>query len=270
MAVDQNQAVSGTTAPSTPKVRPLARSRASLPVKSSLGGWSQIAAAFDRARASAAQQSGNEKSLIASINATNDATGKKIAALQGDYDGEMQRINAAAQRQRLIGIKQAQALRKALPIIGVFALIAGASDGVLGAMSALAGGLAGLSQGQTEAYKRAWNEYDAQVKGMFAEQKGILQEMKDVRDDASKTVDQKIALFKVIGSGNKLFSTLSGQEANSMERWMQNQAAMANRIKVAEIAHAKAAAQNAPADNSELSETAVELSKLKRLSGGSQ
>lgn len=268
MAVDQNQAVSGAAASSTPKVRPLARKSASSPVKSSLGGWSQIAAAFDRARASAAQQSGDEKTLIASINATNDATGKKIAALQGSYDDEMQRINAAAQRQRLIGIKQAQALRKALPIIGVFALIAGASDGVLGAMSALAGGLAGLSQGQTEAYKRAWNEYDAQVKGMFAEQKGILQEMKDVRDDASKTVDQKIALFKAIGSGNKLFSTLNSQEAGSMERWIENQERMANRIKVAEIAHTKAAGQNAPVDNSELSETAAELSKL--LSGGSQ
>lgn len=264
MAVDQNQAA--VQAPSAP--RPLARKTTSSPVKSGMGGWSQIAAAFDRARAEASQQSGDQKSLVASINATNDATDKKIAALQGNYDAEMQRINAAAQRQRLIGIKQAQALRKALPIIGVFALIAGASDGVLGAMSALAGGLAGLSQGQTEAYKRAWAEYDTQVKSMFAEQEGILQEMKNVRDDASKTIDQKIALFNAIGSDNKLFSTLSTQEASSMERWIENQQQMANRIKVAEIAHAKAAGQNAPVNNSELGETAEALSKL--LSGGSQ
>lgn len=238
------------------------------PIQSGMGGYAQVAAMFDRARQAAASQSGSQKALIASIDAGNKQADTKIAALQQDYDSEMQRINSAAQRQRLIGIKQAQALRKALPIIGVFALIAGASDGVLGAMSALAGGLAGLSQGQTEQYKRAWQQYDMQVKSMFAQQRGILQEMKDVRDDNSKTVDQKIALFKAIGSGNKLFSTLNAQEASSYERWIQNQASMANRIHVAEIAHAKAAGQNAEASNSDLNETAQALSKL--LSGGGQ
>ena len=104
------------------------------------------------------------------------------------------------QRQRLVTVNQAQLLRKVLPVIGLFTLIAGKAAGMDGALAALAGGMAGLSKGLDQNMQNAWKQYTTSYNQMMARVKETQAQIKAVIDDRDKTQAQKTDLYKALGS----------------------------------------------------------------------
>lgn len=104
------------------------------------------------------------------------------------------------QRQRLVTVNKAQVLRKVLPIIGLFTLIAGKAEGLDGALAALGGGMAGLTKGLDQNMQDAWKQYTASYNQMMARVKETQAQIKAVIDDRDKTQAQKTDLYKALGS----------------------------------------------------------------------
>ena len=104
------------------------------------------------------------------------------------------------QRQRLITVNKAQVLRKVLPVIGLFTLIAGKAEGLDGALAALGGGMAGLTKGMDQNMQDAWKQYTVHYNQMMARVKETQAQIKAVIDDRDKTQAQKTDLYKALGS----------------------------------------------------------------------
>jgi hypothetical protein len=104
------------------------------------------------------------------------------------------------QRQRLVTVNQAQILRKVLPVVGLFTLIAGKLDGMNGALAALGGGMAGLTKGLDQNMQNAWQQYTASYNQMMAKVKETQAQIKSVIDDRDKTQAQKTDLYKALGA----------------------------------------------------------------------
>jgi hypothetical protein len=104
------------------------------------------------------------------------------------------------QRQRLVTVNQAQILRKVLPVVGLFTLIAGKAAGMNGALAALGGGMAGLTKGLDQKMQDAWQQYTASYNQMMANVKETQAQIKSVIDDRDKTQAQKTDLYKALGT----------------------------------------------------------------------
>ena len=104
------------------------------------------------------------------------------------------------QRQRLVTVNKAQLLRKVLPVIGLFTLIAGKAEGMDGALAALGGGMAGLTKGLDQNMQDAWKQYTVSYNQMMARVKETQAQIKAVIDDREKTQAQKTDLYKALGS----------------------------------------------------------------------
>lgn len=232
------------------QAQPATSAPASAMPSSDMGGFGAIAAVYDRQRQQIASQGDAMKGQIEPILSEIDADAKHNRALEnhllGQYQDEMQRVNMLQQRQRLITMHRAQALRKALPIIGIFALIGGALDGVTGAMTALGGGLAGLSQGMNKKYQEAWSEYDGQVKTMLDQAKDTQSMLKSIIADDSKPLTEKLALLRVESAHMPVYNQINNSEANAYARWVTETSMMDKRIQLAETVHKKTADLNKP------------------------
>lgn len=135
------------------------------------------------------------------------AQGEQLSRHMDEDEAELSHLDQAQQanwqmmqRQRLVTVNQAQLLRKVLPIIGIFTLIAGKAAGMDGALAALAGGMAGLSQGLDQKMQDAWKQYTASYNQMMARVKETQAQIKAVIDDRDKTQMQKVDLLKALGS----------------------------------------------------------------------
>jgi hypothetical protein len=104
------------------------------------------------------------------------------------------------QRQRLVTVNQAQILRKVLPVVGLFTLVAGKAAGMNGALAALGGGMAGLTKGMDQNMQNAWQQYTESYNRMMASVKETQAQIKSVIDDRDKTQAQKTDLYKALGT----------------------------------------------------------------------
>lgn len=110
--------------------------------------------------------------------------------LQNDYDRldrardltdkHMMALSTAMQRQQLVTVNRAQMLRKALPVLAAFTLIAGALGGEDAALAALGGSLAGLKQGEDQRYQEAYKAYSDKMKALQEGVKSAQEEMKEI------------------------------------------------------------------------------------------
>lgn len=165
------------------------------PVASSMDGMSQLAGSLpknDPGRALADQEV---------------AQGAQLQQHMDEDDAELSHLDASQQdtwrmmqRQRLVTVNKAQVLRKVLPVIGLFTLIAGKAAGMDGALAALGGGLAGLTKGLDQGMQDAWKQYTASYNQMMARVKETQAQIKAVIDDRDKTQAQKTDLYKALGS----------------------------------------------------------------------
>lgn len=165
------------------------------PVASSMDGMSQLASSLpknDPGRALADQEA---------------AQGARLQQHMDEDDAELSHLDAAQQdtwrmmqRQRLVTVNKAQVLRKVLPVIGLFTLIAGKAAGMDGALAALGGGLAGLTKGLDQGMQDAWKQYTVSYNQMMARVKETQAQIKAVIDDRDKTQAQKTDLYKALGS----------------------------------------------------------------------
>lgn len=114
------------------------------------------------------------------------------------YQGQQQAAWGAMQRQRLVTINRAQILRKVLPVVGLFTLLAGAKGGSDAALAALGGGLAGLQSGMEKQFQNAWQQYKAEYQKMDAHAKAVSAQLKEVLEDRTKTATQKMDLARAI------------------------------------------------------------------------
>lgn len=165
------------------------------PVASSMDGMSQLAGSLpknDPGRALADQEV---------------AQGAQLQQHMDEDDAQLSHLDAAQQdtwrmmqRQRLVTVNKAQVLRKVLPVIGLFTLIAGKAAGMDGALAALGGGLAGLTKGLDQGMQDAWNQYTVSYNQMMARVQETQAQIKAVIDDRDKTQAQKTDLYKALGS----------------------------------------------------------------------
>lgn len=165
------------------------------PVASSMDGMSQLAGSLpknDPGRALAGEEA---------------AQGARLQQHLDEDDAQLSHLDAAQQdtwrmmqRQRLVTVNKAQVLRKVLPVIGLFTLIAGKAAGMDGALAALGGGLAGLTKGLDQGMQDAWKQYTASYNQMMARVKETQAQIKAVIDDRDKTQAQKTDLYKALGS----------------------------------------------------------------------
>jgi|SRR5579859_774063 len=161
----------------------------------SMDGMAQLAGAFPK---------GDPMQPVAMQEA---AEGEQLGQHLNEDEAELSHLDKAQQanwqmlqRQRLVTVNQAQLLRKVLPIIGIFTLIAGKAAGMDGALAALAGGMAGLSKGLDQNMQNAWQQYTASYNQMMARVKETQSQIKAVIDDRDKTQMQKVDLLKALGS----------------------------------------------------------------------
>ena len=165
------------------------------PVASSMDGMSQLAGSLpknDPGRALADQEVAQDAQLQQHMD-EDDAQLSHLDAAQQDTWRMMQ-------RQRLVTVNKAQVLRKVLPVIGLFTLIAGKAAGMDGALAALGGGMAGLTKGLDQGMQDAWKQYTASYNQMMARVKETQAQIKAVIDDRDKTQAQKTDLYKALGS----------------------------------------------------------------------
>lgn len=165
------------------------------PVTSSMDGMSKLASSLpknDPGRALADEEV---------------AQGGELQQHMDEDDAELSNLDAAQQdtwrmmqRQRLVTVNKAQVLRKVLPVIGLFTLIAGKAAGMDGALAALGGGLAGLTKGLDQGMQDAWKQYTVSYNQMMARVKETQAQIKAVIDDRDKTQAQKTDLYKALGS----------------------------------------------------------------------
>lgn len=137
---------------------------------------------------------------------------------------QMQHANwAAEQRQRLVTVNRAKIIKRVLPIVGLFALIAGKSDGMDGALAALGGGLAGLQSGMERQFQDAWRQYNAEAKKTEERAKDISAQLKEVMADREKTATQKMDDARAIAGSMKVaFSSLQAQNRAEFTQEQEN------------------------------------------------
>jgi hypothetical protein len=161
----------------------------------SMDGMSQVASALPK---------GDPGQALAQAEV---AQGTQLDQRMGEDDAELAHLDQAQQanwqmmqRQRLVTVNQAQILRKVLPVIGIFTLIAGKAGGMDSALAALGGGMAGLTKGLDQKMQDAWKQYTASYNQMMARVKETQAQIKAVIDDRDKTQAQKTDLYKALGS----------------------------------------------------------------------
>lgn len=215
---------------------------------SNMGGFSSVAALYDQQRqqmqAAQSQLDAQTAPILDEINARSKRDAEEQDMMLKRYDAQMQQVNMLTQRQRLITINRAQVLRKVMPVVGLFALIGGALDGVSGATAALAGGLSGLSQGLNKNYQDAWKQYDDQVKTMLSSAKDTQAILKSIMDDNSKSLDEKLALLKVESAHVPAYNQINTAEANAYARFVTEHDIMNQRIAATEARHREAQGAN--------------------------
>lgn len=135
------------------------------------------------------------------------AQGTQLQQHMDEDEAQLKHLDAAQQatwqmmqRQRLITVNKAQVLRKVLPVIGLFTLIAGKTGGMDSALAALGGGMAGLTKGLDENMQNAWKQYTESYNQMMAQVKETQAQIKAVIEDREKTQMQKTDLYKALGS----------------------------------------------------------------------
>lgn len=135
------------------------------------------------------------------------AQGTQLQQHMDEDEAQLTHLDAAQQatwqmmqRQRLITVNKAQVLRKVLPVIGLFTLIAGKTGGMDSALAALGGGMAGLTKGLDQQMQDAWQKYTASYNQMMAQVKETQAQIKAVIEDREKTQAQKTDLYKALGS----------------------------------------------------------------------
>lgn len=135
------------------------------------------------------------------------AQGTQLQQHMDEDEAQLKHLDAAQQatwqmmqRQRLITVNKAQVLRKVLPVIGLFTLIAGKVGGMDSALAALGGGMAGLTKGLDENMQNAWKQYTESYNQMMAQVKETQAQIKAVMEDREKTQTQKMDLYKALGS----------------------------------------------------------------------
>lgn len=165
------------------------------PPPSSMDGMSQLAGALPK---------GDPGQALAQQEV---AQGAQLDQRMGEDTAELSHLDKAQQmnwqmmqRQRLVTVNKAQVLRKVLPVIGLFTLIAGKTDGMDGALAALGGGMAGLTKGLDQNMQDAWKHYTVQYNQMMARVKETQAQIKAVIEDRDKTQAQKTDLYKALGS----------------------------------------------------------------------
>src|SRR6185503_6581609 len=148
------------------------------PVVSSMDGMSQLAGSLpknDPGRALADEEV---------------TQGAQLQQHMDEDDAQLSHLDAAQQdtwrmmqRQRLVTVNKAQVLRKVLPVIGLFTLIAGKAAGMDGALAALGGGMAGLTKGLDQGMQDAWKQYTVSYDQVMARVKETQAQIKAVIDD---------------------------------------------------------------------------------------
>lgn len=165
------------------------------PAAGGMDGMSQIASAIpanDPAHILAQQEAAEGTRLQQHLDTDEAQLSHLDAAQQATWQ--------MMQRQRLIAVNKAQVLRKVLPVIGLFTLIAGKAGGMTSALAALGGGLAGLTKGMDQNMQDAWQQYTASYNQMMAQVKETQAQIKAVIEDREKTQAQKTDLYKALGA----------------------------------------------------------------------
>lgn len=198
-----------TPAPATP---------ASKPAPKPVPNPSRMGDPFAPARALAAKQQAQSQAASAKVGTALDAASSRdtdqLATDQRYFDRDYAQMNAAMQRQRLLAVNRAQTMRKLIPIISIVSLAVGAlADGMPGAISALGGGLAGLSQGADKQYQEGWKQFQDQYNSMSKGAHDLFDEMQRIDADRSKTIAQKVALMKPLAQRSPMLRVALAQGA---------------------------------------------------------
>lgn len=217
----------------------------------SMGGLQRL---FASQRAAATQAQNSQNTAFASLMKLNEQTAQEHHDAISHYDDQMNAITQAMQRQRLVTINRAKIIKKTLPIIGLFALMAGGVDGISGAMSALAGGLAGLSQGLDKKYQEAWKDYDGRVKNLVEQAKITHQEMSDILKDKGMPVPQQIQMLKAVGASVPLVRSINTSEAGAYEKLLAAHEKLGRSIGKVESVHAQATEASTPPTQQEVAQ----------------
>lgn len=245
-----NNAAPEATSPQPP-MSPPAPKRDAFAGGVSLSGLDRLFAS-QRADAQKIQDASN--TAFATLSRLDEQTADEHRNAIQHYDQQMNAITQAMQRQRLVTINRAKIIKKTLPIVGLFALMAGGVDGISGAMSALAGGLAGLSQGLDKKYQEAWKDYDARVKNLVNQAKITHQEMTDILKDKGIPIPQQIAMLKAVGASVPLVRSINTSEAGAYEKLLAAHEKLGRSIDKVEGVHAQATEASTPPTQQEVAQ----------------
>lgn len=156
----------------------------------------------------------------ASLQPQADALDKQLSdenAQVAYYQSQQQAAWGAMQRQRMVTVNRAQILKKALPVLGIFALLVGATSGSENALAALGGGLAGLQQGMEKQFQDAWAQYKQKYQQMDAHAKEVSSQLKEIIEARDKTATQKMDLIRSITSTVPAFYRIQQTAQNQAE-----------------------------------------------------
>lgn len=202
---DTNDSTFVAPPPSKPAAPPTAPATQLAGIGKRMGG-----STLDQLAAAAFQQDQQRQATldagVEKIQGELDQRDQQDQQLLAGYSQQMAQITQAASRNQMISINRAQELRKFLPVLGIFTLIAGKVDGMDGALAAMAGGLAGLRQGNEEAFQRSWAQVQLKSKQLADRAKEVHENVNAILADRSKSIPEQLTLLKTATAQTPFFN----------------------------------------------------------------
>lgn len=201
------------------------------------------------------QNNANAQKLSAGIDEAEARQQRDFNSMQQKLGGFQRQLFAAQQRRRLITVNRAQTMKKLFPMAAIFALIGGGVAGTAGALSALAGGLAGFKTGEDQQYKRAVNQWSDNFNATLQRAQMQIGAVNEVMDNDKLNIDQKMEQLRAVTAGNPYLAHVVESSQNNASRVFDSIEKYKGAVLKAEAAH-RASAHQLAAPNSGMVKTA--------------